>query len=212
MSGRDSQITKWISSTNTSVKVMSGEFVCYRIFIDINNVLFCSLTEHHQVVKVQLDDKEQKVEVAAGTYGGSYSDQLFEPFGIFVDTNQDLYVADRGNSRIQLFPPDESDGITVAGQTSLSITIELFRPREILVDDEKYLFIVDTYFHRIVGSGPNGFRCLIGCYGKGFQSDQLSFPSSLSFDSHGNMFVLDEGNERIQKFDFLKNSCGKLIG
>ncbi|CAF4143130.1 unnamed protein product, partial [Adineta steineri] len=128
--------------------------------------------------------------VAAGTgTGGSDSDQLRSPHGIFVDVNLDLYVADCGNDRIQLFQSGESNGITVAGSTSLNPTIILDCPNGIVLDAEKYLFIVDQKNHRVVGSSWNGFRCLVGCYGKGSQSTNISstlqktFLSSLTNNS-----------------------------
>ena len=69
---------------------------------------------------------------------------------------------------------------------------------------------MDTGNNRIVGSGPNGFRCLVGCSGSGGSaSNQLNSPETLSFDSYGNMFVTDWWNNRIQKFVLSTNSCGK---
>jgi hypothetical protein len=63
---------------------------------------------------------------------------------------------------------------------------------------------------RIVGSGPNGFHCLVGCsISPGSASNQLNNPWSLSFDSYGNMFITDGGNNRIQKFVLSTNSCGR---
>ncbi|CAF4010695.1 unnamed protein product, partial [Adineta steineri] len=146
--------------------------------------------------------------VAAGTgIRGSASDQLGGPRGIFVDVNLDLYVADFHNDRVQLFQSGESNGITVAGTTSEYPTITLNYPTGIILDAEKYLFIVDSDNDRIVGSGSSGFRCLVGCYGKGSESNQLFFPSSFSFDGLGNIFVIDSGNERIQKFKYIKRYC-----
>ncbi|CAF1411851.1 unnamed protein product [Adineta steineri] len=139
--------------------------------------------------------------VAAGTgVRGSASNQLSNPGGIFVDMNLDLYVTECNNNRVQLFPPGESNGITVAGYTSENPTITLSCPNGAILDAEKYLFIVDNANHRIVGSGLNGFRCLVGCYGMGSQSNQLYKPFSLSFDHSGNIFVTDQTNHRIQKF------------
>jgi hypothetical protein len=75
-----------------------------------------------------------------------------------------------------------------------------------------YLFITDYYNYRVIGSGPNGYRCIVGCSGvNGLLSDQLSNPSSLSFDSHGNLFVADTANGRIQKFLLETNLCGKCL-
>ena len=69
---------------------------------------------------------------------------------------------------------------------------------------------MDSNNDRIVGSGPNGFRCLVGCSGsQGSASNQLNTPITLSFDSYGNMFVTDCGNNRIEKFILTNNSLGK---
>ncbi|CAF0853126.1 unnamed protein product, partial [Adineta steineri] len=65
----------------------------------------------------------------------------------------------------------------------------------------------DRRNHRIVGSGLNGFRCLVGCYGIGSQSNQLDNPFSFSFDYSGNMIVTDQTNSRIQKFEYFEESC-----
>ncbi|CAF1572633.1 unnamed protein product, partial [Adineta steineri] len=145
--------------------------------------------------------------VVAGTgFYGLNSNQLKKPAGIFVDVNLDLYVADYMNDRVQLFHPGESNGITVVGSRSLNPTIKLAWPSGIILDAEKYLFIVDFGNSRIIGSGLNGFRCLVGCYGVGSQSNQLNIPFSFSFDRSGNIFVADTDNHRIQKFLLMKES------
>jgi hypothetical protein len=149
--------------------------------------------------------------VAAGTGSpGSAFNELDYPYGIFVDVNLDLYVADCGNNRIQLFQSGESNGITVAGSTSPNPTVNLNCPTGIVLDAEKNLFILDRENGRVVGSGLNGFRCVVGCSREGAQSNRLSVPFSFSFDRSGNMFVTDPGSGRIQKFEYLEKSCGKL--
>jgi sugar lactone lactonase YvrE len=120
-------------------------------------------------------------------------------------------VADRDNNRIQLFQLGQLNGITVAGSGSSPATITLNGPIGIVLDAAKYLFIVDHFNDRIVGSGPTGFRCVVGCSGlKGSASNQLVGPWSLSFDSYGNMFVTDQSNHRIQKFILSRYTCSKF--
>ncbi|CAF1473227.1 unnamed protein product, partial [Didymodactylos carnosus] len=198
------EVQKWIAETDTFVTVMNVNSFCFGLFVDRNDTLYCSMFNHHQVVKKLLND--HVVTPAAGTsIPGSDSNELDCPAGIFVDVNFDLYVADFGNNRIQLFQSGESYGITVAGSGSSNPTITLFNPTGIVLDAEKCLFIVDTGNHRIVRSGLNGFRCLVGCHGMGSQSKQLNLPSSFSFDRSGNLFVADEQNHRIQKFVLMKD-------
>ena len=80
-------------------------------------------------------------------------------------------------------------GIGAAG------TISLIAPHGVIVDGDGYLFIADFGAHRIIGSGPNGFRCIAGCSGvSGSASDQLDNPTRLNFDSDGNLFVVDKFN------------------
>jgi hypothetical protein len=209
---RNGRVQKWIAQANTTVTVMNVNSSCYGLFVDTNDTLYCSMPLNHQVVKKSLNDPEMTtVIVAAGTGSqGSAFNELNAPRGIFVDVNSDLYVADCVNDRVQLFQSGELNGITVAGYGSPNPTINLDCPIGIVLDVEKYLFIVDYGNNRIVGSGLNGFRCLVGCYGWGSRSNQLNHPYSFSFDRSGNMFVADYGNNRIQKFKYLEICFGKL--
>jgi hypothetical protein len=170
------------------------------------------MNENHKVVKRWLKDSNMTSTIAAGTSTeGSASNELRYPSGIFVDVNFDLYVADSKNDRIQLFQFEQKNGTTIAGRGAPNANF-LSSPSGIVLDIDKNIFIVDLGNHRIIiGSGSNGFRCLVGCHGPGSQSNQLTGPFTLSFDKYGNMFVSDVFNHRIQKFDLLINICSKLM-
>ncbi|CAF1343589.1 unnamed protein product, partial [Adineta steineri] len=205
---KNGRIDKWISNTDTFVNVMNVNSGCYGLFIDINNTLYCSMFFNGKIVKRWLNDSEMISTTAVGTgIGGSASNELDQPMGIFVDVNFDLYVADCGNHRIQLFKFEELNGTTIVGEESSNNIISLSYPSGVVLDADKYLFIVDQFNHRIIRSGSNDIRCIIGCDEEGSQSHQLSSPVTLSFDSYGNIFIIDRSNHRIQKFDFLSNSC-----
>ena len=183
---------------------------CWDLFVDINDTLYCVMMDSHLVVSKSLCHNSNAWTVVAGTgTSGPTSDMLNKPRGIFVNTNFDLYVADRMNHRIQLFRPGQTHGTTVAGNTSSNVTITLNEPTGVVLDADNHLFIVDSVNNRIVRSGPNGFRCIIGCNGTGQGSNQLHHPISLRFDSHGNIFVTDFGNNRTQKFLLLTDTCSK---
>ena len=99
---------------------------------------------------------------------------------------------------------NQRNGITAAGYGSVKLTIELDRPTGVILDGDQHLFIADQANHRIIGSDENGFRCIFGCSGrKGSRNDKLSSPHTMSFDSYGNIYVTDKGNDRVEKI--LKN-------
>jgi hypothetical protein len=204
-------VSKWTLNSTIGTPAMYTCQSCADLFVDINDNLYCSMINLHQVVTKSLNSYSNALKIVAGTGSpGSTPNMLNQPYGIFVDTNFDLYVADCWNHRIQLFQLGQLNATTMAGSGSSTTTITFNCPTGIVLDADKYLFIVDHGNHRIVGSGPTGFRCLVGCSGNGSASDQLNWPYSFSFDSYGNMFITDRDNHRIQKFILSTNSCGKF--
>jgi len=190
--GANRRVDKWIVENETWTSVGIFISTCYAIFIDIYENLYCSIGGIHRV------DKNGS-NIAGTGVGGSESDMLSGPYGIFVDINLDLYVADCYNHRIQLFRLNQRNGITVAGYGSVNVTIELHYPTGIVLDGDQYLFIADQADHRIIGSDENGFRCIFGCFSRGSRNDKLYAPHTMSFDSYGNIYVTDKGNDQVQK-------------
>ncbi len=193
-----------------SVPVMNADGQCFGLFVDINDNLYYSMSNRFVVLKHSLISSAETLAIVAGNGSdGSLSTMLSWPKGIYVDVNSDLYVADSGNNRIQLFRSGNLNGITLAGNGAPG-TITLNDPTGVVPDIDGYLFIVDSGNHRIVGSGLNGFRCLVGCSGStGTASNQLNYPWNVGFDSYGNMFVTNMRNNRIQKFLFKSDSCNE---
>ena len=203
------QVEKWLINGTSGSPAMHITQLCGGLFIDINNTLYCSLVYLHQIVAKSLNTISNTPMIIAGTgCAGSTADTFNAPFGIFVDINFNLYVADYGNDRIQQFKAGQSNATTLAGSTAPG-TITLFYPTGVVLDGDGYVFIVDYYNHRIVGSGPTGFRCIVGCLGThGSASNQLYYPFTMAFDSYGNIFVSDSYNNRIEKFVRAVDFCG----
>lgn len=190
----------------TASKAISVEDVCYGLFVDLELNLYCSLYDQHKVMMKSLIIMDESWIIAAGLgCSGVTSNQLNKPLGIFVDTSFNLYVADSGNNRIQLFSANRAEGTTMP-ITGPSGDWTLNTPSGVILDGDGYLFISDSSNHRILGSGPNGFRCIIGCRSTGSASNELNIPRAISFDSYGNLFVVDQGNNRIQKFNLIPNT------
>ena len=222
-------VDRWTNNMTVSVPVMTMCDPCYDIFVDTDDNLFCSMTDRHQVVMRSLDDRPNTYAIVAGTsVAGSRSDMLEYPVGIFVTTVGDLYVADCGNDRVQLIRSGELNATTLADNKTAG-AIGMSCPSAVVLDGSGYLFIVDQGNNRIIGSGPDGFRCVAGCspqtgvwhwilkwawswiwsLSPGSRSDELNTPSSMVFDTYGNIFVADTNNSRIQTFKLTSNSCSK---
>ena len=205
-----SALHRWTVNTANSTMFLNTSKLSYSLFIDDVDRLYYSLGEAFKVMRLTINDSLATNTMIAGTgVPGSLSSQLFGPAGIFISTNYSLYVADFGNNRIQLFPSGQMNATTVAGATAPG-TITLAGPSAVVLDADGYVFITDRYQNRVVGQGASGFRCIVGCtLVSGSATNQLSGPTSLSFDSYGNMYVSDAGNRRVQKFLLSTNSCCK---
>ena len=202
------RVEQWTSNLTRSANSFNINSSCVALFLVDSGTLYCSLGSLHQVVNITMSNSLMTPTLVAGTgASGSLSNMLSDPHGIFVHPTLDLYVADSGNNRIQVFSHGDPNAMTVAGDGALG-TISLNHPQAVILDALDVLFIVDTMNHRIVASGPGGFRCIIGCAAtSGSAANELNTPVSMSFDRDGNLFVVDQGNARIQKFDMLVVAC-----
>lgn len=85
--------------------------------------------------------------VVAGVAGiyGSTSTLLRLPTGITTDQWNNLYVADRTNSRIQIFCSGSSTGVTIAGTgaTGSSVTT-MSAPYDVKLDSQLNLYVIDN--------------------------------------------------------------------
>ncbi|CAF1357311.1 unnamed protein product [Adineta ricciae] len=207
--GARSAVKAWILNKKVFIDAMSVFSSCTSLFIDLNDYLYCSMSNHHQIIKKRLHERIMTWTSAAGTgVKGSSSTELDNPYGIFIDSSSNLYVTDCGNDRIQKFRPNVVGGTTEVGRAlPARFQYSLSCPTGITLDAQGFLFVVDSKNHRVLRSGISHMRCVLGCDGISIKSTQFLFPSTLAFDSDGNMFVMDSGNHRIRKFQYSPNSC-----
>ncbi|CAF1581997.1 unnamed protein product [Rotaria magnacalcarata] len=86
----------------------------------------------------------------AGTSGNNAT-LLNYPMDVALDPMGNIYVADRNNHRIQLFMNGQTQGITIAGVTSMFGTNDtlLNLPFGVTLDNQLNLYVADTGNHRI---------------------------------------------------------------
>jgi hypothetical protein len=206
----NNQVKVWRENASTYAYTLNVNSSCFSIFIDTNDSLYCSSSHTHTVIKRSLNSNDTQLTTLVGTGCSGYLPyMLYNPRGIFVDINFNLYVADTANHRVQLFAPGQVNGTTLAG-TGAPHTVKLNLPTVVMLDADGYIFIADFESSRIVKLIADGFLCLAGCTGgTGAASDRIGSPQGMAFDSYGNIFVVDTNNHRVQKFLLATSSCSK---
>ncbi len=140
---------------------------------------------------------ENKLEVCTvscrGGIQGAGSGEFYIPEGIAVDSKGDVFVADRGNKRVQEF---SSEGLFVR---SISQTEEREGPFDVTVDSSGDVWVAYAWDNKIGEFNPEGK--LIRTWGtQGSEPGKLSIPYDLAIGPNGDVWVSEYGNSRVQIF------------
>ncbi|CAF5060485.1 unnamed protein product, partial [Rotaria sp. Silwood1] len=133
--------------------------------------------------------------VAGGNGQGTGINQLSGPWGLYVDDDQSVYVADRGNHRIVEWKYGATTGQVVAGGNGHgSGAHQLNDPVDVIVDKERDSLIISDYVNRRVvrwprRNGTSGETIIsnIACVG-------------LTMDENGSLYVNDEGRAEVRRY------------
>ena len=131
------------------------------------------------------------------TLGSAENVNFKNPRAIAVDSMNNIYVVDSGNSQIKKF---NSTGKLLLSWGSLGSGNGQFKNPSGILIDQKYVYIADTGNARIQKFDKNGnFVLTWGTYGgvRGL----FHAPVALAEDRNGDLFVSDSGTNKIQIFD-----------
>jgi sugar lactone lactonase YvrE len=135
------------------------------------------------------------ITIAGGNGYGSELNQLSSPFGIDVDDDQTLYIADWFNHRIFEWKSGAISGqVVVGGNGSGKRADQLDRPTDIIVDKKSDCFIIsDRGNRRIVRwprrNGTHGQTIIsnVNCWG-------------LAMDNDGYLYVSDDSKHEVRRW------------
>ncbi len=171
-----------------------------------------------------INAKAQLISTIAGTgtaaFGGDSGPAtlatLNNPFGIAVDNSGAVYFADRHNNRVRKISPSGNIS-TIAGDGTAGYNGDgiagrvagLNDPNGVAADDSGNVYIADRLNNRVRKINAAGIITTIAGNGTfGFSGDnvaatatELSNPRGVAVDKHGNVYIADQGNNRIRKVD-----------
>jgi len=152
---------------------------------------------------------------------------LDKPFGLALDKNNNLYIADRGNNRIRkvdgsgLISTVAGDGgFYFIGDNGPAYRASIAGPTDVDVDDKGNIYIADRNNNRIRVVDKLGMiRTLMGTGQRDYNGDSelaretnLQLPFGVALDKNGDLLVIDRSHYRIRKVTLKGNKVTTLAG
>ena len=163
----------------------------------------------------------------SGDGGPATRAQLGYPEGVAVDGAGNLYISDSRNNRIRKVSAFTGTISTIAGTGEWgysgdggpAIEAQLRYPEGLTVDGAGNLYIADGRLVRKVDATTGTISTIAGTGEWGYGGDggpaieaQLRYPSGLTVDGAGNLYIADGSNYRIRKVDVCTGTINTIAG
>lgn len=149
---------------------------------------------NYSILKYDMD-YNHILTVGTGEYGyGNY--EFSRPQDITIDDKNNIYIADYGNERIQIFDSNFQHKGSINNY-------ELFnRVKGIAVDKLGNIYVTDITNHNVlIFDKDHKHIATIGNGNESIKDGQFNTPNDVILDTHGNIYVADQFNNRVQRFD-----------
>jgi len=186
------------------------------IAVDASGNLFVADTSNHTIRKIAPDGTVTTYAGAPRVFGaanGAASAARFNsPFGVMVDKNNNVYVADTFNDTIRLITPAGvvstlAGKAGVAGSLNKTGTAATFNhPVSLAMDSLGNIYVADTSNDLIRKIAPGAVvTTLAGSAGNAGSDNgtndtaRFNSPYGITVDSHDNIYVVDTLNNTVRK-------------
>ncbi|MFO0904220.1 MAG: NHL repeat-containing protein [Pirellulales bacterium] len=163
------------------------------------------ISEYGEYDRIQKFSPERKFVCQWGRHGGEPG-QFLRPQALAVDEQDQLWVADACNHRLQIFDLRSAEGdsppklVRVWGEEG-EAPGQMRYPYGLLLGPDDSVYIAEYGGHRIQKFKRSGEP--LGVWGRpGRKPGQLYQPWALVFDTRGRLQVLDSLNHRVQRLRF----------
>ena len=162
-----------LSTNGSLLQTLPCPYFALALLVDDNFNIYISLSTN-RIIKLSPDGLQQ-----LGTWNTSMP--AISAQGLALDSQQNLYAADRSNSRIVKFAPD---GTVLFLYTTLPT---LRSPTDVKLDLQGNLYITDTGNNRIVKLNPNGQELM-----SYYKNPNYMNLASLALDIQAGLFYVSE--------------------
>lgn len=200
---------------------------------DSKGNLYVADTGNHRVRRISPDGNITTVagngnDLMAGDGGPAIEASLYLPHGVAIDASDNLLIADTGNFRVRRV--DTRTGIITtiagsgrygsAGDGQPAIQAAFRAPYGLATDQFGAIYVVDGDDHRVRRIDRNGLIWAFagdGSAGEGGDGGlatqaQLEYPSYITCDRDGNLYIADSGNHRIRRVSVSDGRISTVVG
>ncbi|MEZ6114351.1 MAG: NHL repeat-containing protein, partial [Pirellulaceae bacterium] len=156
------------------------------------------VAEYGEYDRVQKFSPERDFLYQWGSHG-SEPGQFVRPQNMVIDKQDQIWVADACNHRIQIFDVtgDSAKLVRMWGEEGVEPG-QIRYPYDLVLDGREHLYLCEFGNHRVQKFTLDGQ--FVAAWGVGGRREgELNQPWSLVIDSHGRTHVLDTYNHRVQR-------------
>ena len=164
--------------------------------IDIfSDIVIVTDTGSHKVMSFSTDG------ILLSEHGSRGANDGYFNYPTHISSNENIYITDAVNFRIQVFDSDFHHISTIGEQGDVQGSFS--RPKGVAIDSDHNIYVTDGLMDVIQIFNKSG-QLLLVVGGSGAESGSFNMPGDIHIDQNNRIYVADTLNGRIQIFQYLE--------